>query len=382
MFLIKFFYFFFLVLEIACIEQAPVQKAKVNQVVEASVDQINQPTTLNNSVVPPVDAPQDEALPIAEEAKIDGSLLQIFSPKVANLQEADGTYSSFVRYNTNGQTDYINYKICPLEDTGSVCPEGRSCANGGACVESITPELGFVLPGLYTGKVELLLSACVSSERSLSYQNCGEEVSVIYNSNRVNLEVATLLHQKAMYEDQATALILEHKAYLRDWSAQARNCLKQNADVEKHLATSVAFVEEFIKGPIEYFPKLLFTGEEVYENFTEPLGSWFNDFKEGAVQTCKELDPEDEYVRCSTTGMLLDMGAGILEGMVNPVAAVSFMVRAVDVVADPENSIPLVCNQEKKLATAHFQYESRKTVLVNNYNRVKTSLEALGISVK
>lgn len=376
-------HFFLLLLISSCLEQAPSKKPLQNSAMGIqgdSMTELNSETEVINSLVTPteVETLVEESPP---EPLIDGSSLMLYTPKVANLQEADGSFSSFVRYNTSGETDYIKYKICPLEETGTICPEGRSCSEDGACVESLTPELGFVIPGLYSGKVEIILSACVSSERALPGTSCGEEVSLIYNSNRVSLEIATLLHQRAMYEEQASALILEHKNYLRSWADQGKKCMAQNAEVEAQLATTIAIVEEFIKGPIEFFPKMIFTDGNVYESFTEPLTKWFGDMKAGITEACKngsKGNDKEEYETCATLGMLTDIGSGIVEGMFNPIPAVGYLIGSINALTDPENSIPLVCNQDKKLSTAHLQYESRKTILTNHYAQVKAQLTELG----
>lgn len=304
-----------------------------------------------------------------EPALIDAFDLHIYSPVVSTLQEQSGSLSSFVRFNASGETDYIEYEICPLE----VQDENSSCES------SLTPELGFIIPALFAGRVEITLRPCVSPDRSFRNENCGESKSLVYDSHRVSLEVAKLLRQKIIYEEQASALILEHKDYLASWLEQSKACAAQNAEAEEQLSRSIMIVEEFIKGPIEYFPRLIFTNEAVYENFTKPLADWMDDFKDSVVQSCKEDDQTEEDSICEMAGGLVGLISGIAEGMTNPLPAISYSIASINKLTDPESSISLACNQEDKLSTAHFQYESRKTLLVTNYNRVIERLDELGV---
>lgn len=382
-----FTFFFLFILITSCLQQnQPGSRQQYGM--QQNQGQLNQQ---NPALQPPAPQPLPATEPTpplsfqaaqqqAPVAKIDASTLQIYIPSVANLQQPDGSFASFLKYDASGETDYIKYKICPLEDTGEICQEGATCTNNGACVENMTPQLGLTLPNLYSGKIQIYLSACISPERALSQQTCGSEQDLIYDAQRPNVEVAKLLHQQAMYEKQASALILEHKEYLTSWVEQGKMCQEQNAKVDAQLNRSVQIVEQFIKGPIEFFPKTILMDDAVYENFTEPITNWFSDFKDTIVQNCKNDSNKEESQDCQTWGVALGMVTGIAEGMVNPIPAVGYMVRSINTLTNPADSIPLGCNQEKKLSTAHFQYESRKTLLVNNYKRVTTKLAELKAS--
>jgi len=343
---------FFCLSLLACLPQTQVNKPKASSLLRVESPLVENEEEKKNTLVNPMS-------------------LHIYSPVVSSLQELDGSISSFIRFNTNGETDFVKYKLCPLQVVGE----------NSACQESFTPELGFIVPGLFAGKVQITLTPCVTPDKSSEANNCGESKSVIYDSHRVSLETAKLLIQKISYEEEASSLILEYKSYLATWLEQAKMCAAQQAKADELLSKTIMIVEEFIKGPIEYFPRLILENDAVYENFTQPIGQWVEDFKNSITQSCKEDDKTEEDQACQTLGMIVGLVGGIAEGMVNPLPAVGYLIQSVTTLTDPANSIPLACKQEEKLSTAHFQYESRKTLLITNYKRVTSRLEELGVSL-
>ena len=342
-------YVFFCLSLLACVPETQVNKPRASSLLKPESSLAQNEEKKENTLVNPMS-------------------LHIYSPVVSSLQEADGSISSFIKFNTNGDTDFIEYELCPLQ----VVEENS------ACQKSFTPELGFIVPGLFAGKVKITLTPCVAPEKSSEMNNCGESKSIIYDSHRVSLEVGKLLEQKLSYEEEASHLILEYKNYLAAWLEQAKMCAAQQAKADELLSKTIMIVEEFVKGPIEYFPRLILENDAVYENFTDPIGQWMEDFKKSITQSCKEDDQTEEDEICQIAGGLADLLGGIAEGMVNPLPAVGYLIQSVTNLTDPAHSIPLACNQEEKLSTAHFQYESRKTLLTTNYNRVTTRLEELG----
>ena len=247
-------YVFFCLSLLACVTETQVNKPRASSLLKPESSLAQNEEKKENTLVNPMS-------------------LHIYSPVVSSLQEADGSISSFIKFNTNGDTDFIEYELCPLQ----VVEENS------ACQKSFTPELGFIVPGLFAGKVKITLTPCVAPEKSSEMNNCGESKSIIYDSHRVSLEVGKLLEQKLSYEEEASHLILEYKNYLAAWLEQAKMCAAQQAKADELLSKTIMIVEEFVKGPIEYFPRLILENDAVYENFTDPIGQWMEDFKKSIL---------------------------------------------------------------------------------------------------
>ena len=107
----------------------------------------------NKSEIKP-DSKLSEPLEPAEEkiVKVDAKKLFVFNVRVTKLSKQLESVLS-LSYDPDGKADYLEYMICPLENTDQPCPEGADCARGGECFTGFAVHHSF---SLYDFRTEYL----------------------------------------------------------------------------------------------------------------------------------------------------------------------------------------------------------------------------------
>ena len=335
----------------------------------------------DSNIVSTEETEEEEEEEEEEEKKVDPSTLKVISLNIANLasQDGSGKTQNIMRLDVSGETEYIYILICPMEDSGKECPEGRVCVAEGAgqCVTEVTSFTRLILEPIYAGDVKIKAQACIKKSRSLTDENCSSWKITNYNSKRSNDEVIAKFNERARYKESVNFLVNDHRAYLQFWMEQSEECKKQNAEAAAHLQNAMDITEMFLGAPADLVVGLLL--ENPAAELASPYVSEFG----AAVQKklydmCKDLDQEDSDPACSKIAEIMAMGGMFWDGMMNPMTSVGVLIDACNTISNPKASVVKTCQQQSKLSIAHQKYYTQLEIAIRGYKRVSAELEEMG----
>ena len=227
--------------------------------------------------------------------KVEGKDLKVFSISLTPLLNGN-KYGFSLGYNPDGKAEYVDYMICPLEDTGAKCPENAPCAAGGKCFNQLTSYNRVRLPVLYKGEVLVKVKACVSRERALGAENCGEEATKTYNSGAYDPQIASLRWNAERVKQQLRALIqTEYVTAMKEFVSEAQACDVGSAANREYLNAKVRVVQQFVYAPESYAAQAginigdAVLGEKGGEQFFGQIGEIGESFNRTTQDICREL---------------------------------------------------------------------------------------------
>ncbi|MBC62535.1 MAG: hypothetical protein CMP11_08765 [Zetaproteobacteria bacterium] len=333
--------------------------------------------SLNNS------SDNEESNDREEPEKIDTSLLKIYNVSISDVRQNNGNIQQIASFDLPYNTGYTTFTICPKENTDQECSEDYSqCAEGGACVTQIANYSRIIIPKLYAGEVEITFQACIDDRsRSLNNEPCGPKKIVYYDSKRANIEVLKLLNEERRYKEAAANLVLDYRQFLEEWEKETIKCMKQNADADKLLQTKLRFVQQYMTAPYNYTVDVAL-GYPGVENVSAEVDAFKTKTQDFLAEECVNMteainEADKKLIGCTFAAGAWEVGKMFATG-VNPATAVQQISNAIHTLADPRNSVPLLCSQEEKLSENDKTYYLQINAIQTNYSKVVEELKALG----
>ena len=328
----------------------------------------------------------DEQTPVK---KIDGSKLFVLNVRaVAKREQLFLTHN--LSYEADGKADYIDYRICPLEDVGKQCPEGLECTAGGSCFPGVSAYNRVRLPLLYAGKVLFKVRACIDRERALTDVVCGTWEEKEFDSQAFDSRVASLMGRAINLKQGLGKLNLDYKEVLEKFVEEARACDALNAEVQKVLDSKVSVVEKFTSVPDKIWE---FAGEDVANAifFGEPekvlagVQNVGSEISRQLERACLELGDATHDGVCNALQVIVTTGKGFLSAM-SPVTAIGTISNKIHDVyygtfrGESDKLVPKGCFAEQNLQRSVDAIELQMQAKLQELQVIKQQLQQVGES--
>ncbi|MFK7824767.1 MAG: hypothetical protein AB8G05_11450 [Oligoflexales bacterium] len=321
--------------------------------------------------------------------KFDASELFVTGLRVVKKRE-QLSLAHNLSFEADGRAEYVDYRICPLEDVGKECTEGFECARGGNCVQGITPHNRLKLPLLYAGKVLFKARACADRKNTLTDDICGGWQEKEYDSQVYNIRIATLTGRAIDLKKDLGILNKDYKDALETFVQDARECDAINAEVQKVLDSKVRIVEDFVRAPIEHFVMAgEFAADQVLWGQTDQVVGGLekagSTISEGLERECLRIGEATADWVCSVLKIPGQFAKGMLAAM-SPVTAIGTVSNSVHDIyygtflGQGDKLVPKACLAEQKLQRSADIIELQMEKKLDELRGIKVQLENAGES--
>lgn len=373
--------------------QSPAPQATERSQNKKATNEASQSALTNQDTKSEASESQEEDSEIAKleeevSKKYDAATLKVFNVRVSKLRQGLTTGLS-LSYDPDGRSDYIDYKICPLEVTGKEC-EGDDCTRGGECYPGVTVYNRLRLPGLYAGKVKYSVRSCLDRNNALTDQSCGDWEEIIYDNQSYNIRIAILKDRVLKYKDELGRLTEEeYRGAFVTYKKEIEACDAHNAEVQKVLDSKARIVEQFLRAPAKWFGQAgrdfgdLIMGEGKSDEVIGKVKEFGKLVGAKMEEACVKIGQGTNEAVCKVLKGVANFGKQFLS-MFNPITPLGTLSNAIhDVVigtfkGEGEKLVAKGCHAEENLQRSVNAIETKMQTVVNNLMTIKQELQAAG----
>ena len=315
----------------------------------------------------------------AKLSKVDPASLFIVNVRVGTFRDKRLVHE-LVSYESDGRSDYVYYRVCPLEKTDQDC-EGDACETGGECIENIYTLDRVILPVLKAGQVLVGVRACVEKERSKSSrETCGPWNEILHNTLRRDQVAEKLLIEKDRVLGSLDKLENDFRNALETFRDEAYECLERDSEAHKHLESKIRFADLIMRAPVGWMTdsvkmhasNMVSTVglEEEFGAVGKAIGELGGEVSEFLAEQCEGLGEQ----WCGYLRQVKELGGTMLAAF-NPVHSVGVLSGAIhDLTSDPEDLVKRSCQAESAFQQRQNAIEQ---YWVNKADRLRSIKEQL-----
>ncbi|MBP6217365.1 MAG: hypothetical protein KA436_02120 [Oligoflexales bacterium] len=315
------------------------------------------------------------------QKKYSASQLKVFDLVAAKSVEKD-SQSFIVSFDVAGMTEYVDWTICPMEDTGQTCTDeavksGKCIPGRGECSSNVSNENKILVPNLFAGKILITAKACISQENAkVSGETCGEPKEIYFDSQVSNIKARTLLSQRSWLYDSLTKLEIQKFESYRTYQHDLEECIKFNAQAEEMIRSRIRVLDQYLRAPLQWLSQaddftygagstVLTGAKTVASTIVKPLQDMCGKTDKSVDSACVEElnrnefkgtdEEKNEYCTKETQSGLAETCHIVSEGLMgfvtgmNPMTSFQTLSGAIHDLTDPEHSVAKNCTAEQKL---------------------------------
>lgn len=336
-----------------------------------------------------------------ETKKIDPRTISVTNILIFNLEQRSQSgfvYGNGLTFETRGEAiDYVSVKICPLDSQSFDNP----AAKAQDCIEDVTTVNFITLTPIFSGRVEVALSACLKPEHSTrTDETCGSVTIKQYQSKRACPEALELLTAKRQHMVLIRQDLLDFQKDMDNFVKEANECQLTQGEAKAYLDKKVDFVKgyrEFVGhigdgiesvvdkvGGQGTTRQIVSGASDAYESFSKELYASCRtmarsiDERNGVDNNDPASTGNTVCTVFKTLGHLGEMMVGSLN-LSTPLgtfySSYSDLMTALH--GDPSKIVPRSCHADENYRIKESTIKGKLSAHITGLSNIKTSLDAL-----